>query len=141
MIKSILLPVDLNHASSWEKALPLAVSLAQTHGAEIHVLVVIPDYGMAIVGSQFPKGFSDAAATETASALETLMADHIPADISATPHVVHGTIYKEILIVADSAGCDTIVMGAHRPEMKDYLLGPNSARVVRHASQSVFVVR
>jgi nucleotide-binding universal stress UspA family protein len=34
-----------------------------------------------------------------------------------------------------------IVMASHRPELKDYLLGPNAARVVRHAECSVLVVR
>ncbi len=34
-----------------------------------------------------------------------------------------------------------IVMASHRPEMSDYLLGPNAARVVRHARRSVSVIR
>ena len=42
---------------------------------------------------------------------------------------------------ANRLGCDLIVVGAHRPELGDYLLGPNAARIVRHADQSVFVVR
>jgi len=141
MIKSILLPIDLNHESSWVKALPQAVSLAQTHNAEIHALAVIPDYGMAIVGSQFPKGFASNAAKETAKELDDLVAREIPDDVKVTSHILHGSIYKEIIAAADSAGCDTIVMASHRSEMKDYLLGPNSARVVRHAKQAVFVVR
>jgi nucleotide-binding universal stress UspA family protein len=33
------------------------------------------------------------------------------------------------------------VVGAHRQDLKDYLLGPNAARVVRHADCSVYVVR
>ncbi len=36
---------------------------------------------------------------------------------------------------------DHVVMGAHRPSLADYLLGPNSARVARHAGCSVTVVR
>lgn len=32
-------------------------------------------------------------------------------------------------------------MAAHRPALKDYLLGPNAARVVRHSNCSVLVVR
>ncbi|MBT6187404.1 MAG: universal stress protein, partial [Rhodospirillales bacterium] len=30
---------------------------------------------------------------------------------------------------------------SHRPALKDYLLGPNAAQVVRHADVSVLVVR
>jgi nucleotide-binding universal stress UspA family protein len=36
---------------------------------------------------------------------------------------------------------DLIVLAAHRPELKDYLLGPNASRVVRHAKCSVYVIR
>jgi len=141
MIKSILLPVDLNHQSSWDKALPHAVSLAQTHGATIHALTVIPDDGMSLVGSYFPKGFSEEATKTTQATLAAWLADNIPEGVAAESHVLHGPIYKEIIAAADSLKCDVIVMASHRPEMKDYLLGPNAARVVRHAPQSVLVVR
>ena len=47
-------------------------------------------------------------------------------------HVVAtGTAYQEILHTAQEAGSDLIVIGAHRPDLKDYLLGPNAARVVQ----------
>jgi nucleotide-binding universal stress UspA family protein len=46
-----------------------------------------------------------------------------------------------VLATARKLDCDLIVMTSHRPELKDYLLGPNAARVMRHAKQSVFIVR
>ena len=39
------------------------------------------------------------------------------------------------------AEADLIVVGSHRPAMRDYLLGTNAARVVRHAHCSVLVAR
>lgn len=42
---------------------------------------------------------------------------------------------------AAKIGADLIVIGSHRPEMGDFLLGPNAARVVRHSKVSVLVVR
>ncbi len=141
MTKSILFAVDMNHESSWRKALPQAVALARADGADLHALTVIPDYGMAMVGSYFPADFSEKAASATEKALRDLVAAEVPDNISAKCHVEHGTIYKKVLEVADRLGCDLIVMASHRSEMKDYLIGPNSARVVRHAKQSVFVVR
>jgi nucleotide-binding universal stress UspA family protein len=65
----------------------------------------------------------------------------MPEGVKAEAHVAHGSIYDEILRLADKLGCDAIVMAAHRPELRDYLLGPNASRVVRHAKQSVLVVR
>ncbi len=48
---------------------------------------------------------------------------------------------EKILKAVEETGCDLIVMASHRPALKDYLLGPNAARVVRHANCSVLVVR
>jgi nucleotide-binding universal stress UspA family protein len=63
-------------------------------------------------------------------------------DLNANILVTHGTsIYAEILAVAEEAETDLIVVGSHRPAMKDYLLGTNAARVVRHAGCSVLVAR
>ena len=43
--------------------------------------------------------------------------------------------------LAGEIGVDLIAMASHRPALKDYLIGPNAARVVRHADVSVLVVR
>ena len=141
MYKSILLPVDLNQESSWKKAAPVAVHLAQTLSAKIHVITVIPDYGMAVVGSFFPANYESEAIKNAQAALDDFVNKNLPADLVADATVAHGTIYQEVISAANAKGCDLIVLSSHRPETKDYLLGPNAARVVRHANQSVFVVR
>ena len=64
------------------------------------------------------------------------------ADLNPNILVVHGaSIYAEILAVAEEVGADLIVVGSHRPAMKDYLLGTNASRIVRHANCSVLVAR
>ena len=65
----------------------------------------------------------------------------MPADRKTELHVTRGRIYDQILKVAKELGVDAIVVGAHRPDLTDYLLGSNAARVARHATQSVFVIR
>ena len=63
-------------------------------------------------------------------------------DLKPNIIVTHGaSIYAEILAVAEEAEADLVVVGSHRPAMKDYLLGTNAARVVRHARRSVLVAR
>ena len=141
MYKDILLPIDLNHESSWRKALPTALENCKAFGATLHLMTVVPDFGMAIVGTFFPEGYEKKAVDEATKQLHAFSQKHVPGDI-ATQHVVgHGTVYEEILRVAQDIGADLIVMGSHRPELKDYLLGPNAARVVRHSATSVMVVR
>ena len=141
MYKSILVPVDLGQESSWKKVLPVAIDLAKNNSGALHILTVIPDFGMAVVGSFFPPDYAKNALAAVEKDLAVFVADNIPAGVSATSDVQQGSIYKEIVRVADKLECGVIVMSSHRPETKDYLLGPNAARVVRHAKQSVFVVR
>ena len=141
MYKNILFPVDLEHESSWKKAAPEAIALARQFGAKIHVVTVLPDTGSALVGSFFPPDYMEKALKAASEELDKFASSHIPEDVAGDRRAVSGTIYKRILVNADELGCDLIIMAAHRPSKADYLIGPNAARVVRHAKQSVFIVR
>ena len=57
MYENILLAVDLTDPSSWTKALPLAVETCRASPATVHLLTVVPDYGMTVVGQFFPEDF------------------------------------------------------------------------------------
>jgi nucleotide-binding universal stress UspA family protein len=140
MPRTILLPIDLSEKGSWEKALAEALSLAGDKGV-LHVVSVLPDFGMAQVGGFFGKSFEKDALAAFGKSLAEWVSEHVPDGVEVHPHVLHGTIYDEILRAAGKLEVDVIVMGSHRPEFKDYLLGPNAARVVRHADCSVYVVR
>jgi nucleotide-binding universal stress UspA family protein len=137
----ILLPIDLSDPHSWDQALPVALDQARTMGAELHVATVVPDFGLAAISTYMEEGFEQKILKEAGADLAEWVAKTVPEGTDCHPHVLHGTIYDEILRAADRLGADLIVMGSHRPTLKDYLLGPNTARVVRHAKQSVYVVR
>ncbi|MDF2094693.1 universal stress protein [Aquibaculum arenosum] len=141
MYRDILLAVDLSNPETQEKAVATAISCARSFGARLHVISVVPDFGMSMVAGFFPKNYERDALAQANKALHAYVAEKIPDDISVQHIVGHGTIYREILHYADKTGCDLIVMASHRPELEDYLLGPNAARVVRHAKASVIVVR
>jgi len=141
MFNSVLLAVDLSAESTWTKSLPIAVSMAERNNAPLHVVTVMPDFGMSIVGTFFEAGFEDRALHDLGERLSAWVDENIAADIEIHPHVLLGRVYEQILEAANSVSADVIVMASHRPELTDYLLGPNAARVVRHATQSVFVVR
>ncbi len=141
MFKQILLPVDLGDPDSSKKALSAAVGLSQSAGAKLHVLAVVPGFSMSIVSQYFPADFEEKTQAGAAQQLNDYIGANIPSDIATQAIVANGTIYEEILRVAAETGCDLIVVTSHRPALKDYLLGPNAARVVRHATCSVLVVR
>ncbi len=141
MHKSILLPVDLNHTESLGKAVEVAVHFARTSGARLHVVTVVPGFGLPVVASYFPEDFEQKALASAKQALDRFVAKNVPKGLPVQPIVAHGTVYDEILRCAAELGVDLIVMASHRPEMQDYLLGSNASTVVRHAKCSVLVVR
>ena len=141
MYATILVPVDLNDEHSWRKPLATAVALCRAFGASLHVVTAAAEFGLPSVAAYFPPDYEEKVHHELGERLARLVADNIPTEIQATPHLVHGTPYVEILKAAEAVGADLIVMGSHRPELSDYLIGPNAAKVVRHAGCSVMVVR
>ncbi|TVQ52027.1 MAG: universal stress protein [Rhodobacteraceae bacterium] len=141
MTRVILLPIDLFDERSWRRPLDEALALLRAGGGALHVVTVMPDFGVAAVGQFFERGYEKKALDHFARQLADWTAANVPPDVDVRPHVLHGSIYDEILRAADRIGADLIVIGAHRPALRDYLLGPNAARVVRHARQSVYVVR
>lgn len=141
MYSSILLAIDLNDDPGAHRVAEAAFRLARDHGAALHVINVIPDFGMSIVGSYFSADQTRKMVENERKKLETWAAAEIPEGIQYDLTVIKGHVYDNILKTANRIGADVIVLGAHKPELEDYLLGPNAARVVRHAKQSVFVVR
>ena len=141
MSKKLLLAVDINDSQGSRPSAEAAVRMARHENAELHIVNVIPDPGMPIVSAALSSDHNDAVETAANHGLSAWAKDHIPAEISTVLHVVRGTIYDQIITMANTLDVDCIIVGAHSPSLKDYLIGPNAARVARHAAQSVFVVR
>ena len=141
MYKDILVCVDLGNSEGEVRTVETAVDYCRAFGSRLHVMTVVPDYGMSIVGGFFPKEHEHQAIELTNKALHEFTKKHVPADIRHRHIVGHGSIYREILRYAEVIKADLIVLSASRPGPEDYLIGPNAARVVRHASISVLVVR
>lgn len=141
MYKNILLTVDLNDEHSWKKALPTSVEIRKAFGSALHIATIVPDFGYGAVSQFFDADYQEKLVHAADQDLRAFVKANVPAGILARHIVGCGRIYEEILRIARDIKCDLIVMASHRPELKDYLLGPNAARVVRHADCSVLVVR
>jgi nucleotide-binding universal stress UspA family protein len=141
MFKTLLLTVDVNDLKGSERPAEVARSMTANDDVELHIMNVVPDYGMSIVGSFFSSDHNKAILQEAKSALESWASERF-ADVSNVRlHVDQGTIYDLVLKEAEAVSADAIIVGAHKSQLKDYLIGPNAARISRHAKQSVFVVR
>ncbi len=141
MYKDVLLSVDLDQKHSWEKALPMALDFVRNYGANLHIMTVIPPFGMSIVGDFFPSNYENEVREKTLAALRAFVREELPEDVTVQHIVAQGRVYEEIIHCAQQVHADLIVMAAHGPRLQDFLLGPNVSRVVRHADRSVLVVR
>ena len=149
-MSNYLAAIDLADQESWGNVISKTVGMATgSADAKIYLMTVISgittgiDQRYAIRGemhgsTEYPmQQWKD----EAAEKLKEIANEHIPAELQAGVIVENGTVYREIVEAAKDLNIDQVVMGAHRPSLADFLLGPNSARVARHAGCSVTVVR
>lgn len=141
MIKSILLPIDMQHESSWVRALPMARSILQP-GGELHLLGVVHDVGNAWVASYLPKGYEKKALEDLKAALQAFARDKLPDLPGVQTHVGYGHVAETIIAMAARVHADLIVMASQSPdELRTFRIASQGDRVARHAPTSVLLVR
>lgn len=147
--KKVLVPIDLEHKSTWAKALPAGVDQAKMMQGEVWLMTVVPhmvsglDWRYAIRGEEHGSidyDIKDLVA-QAESRMQDLAKELIPKEVFGGIIAAHGTIYEKIVDAANEIEAEIIVMAAHRPSLADFMLGPNTARVARHARCSVQIVR
>lgn len=141
MTKIVLVAIDLEDPDGAAHVAAAAARYATAEAATLHAVNVIPDSGMSLVGSFLSKDHFQEMLAKVHDGFQSWAHSHLPDLAEKQLHVVQGTVYDKIIATARELKAETIVIGAHRPEFRDYLVGPNAARVVRHADQSVLVIR
>lgn len=135
MYGHVLVPLsfDTERDSAGSMAVARLLAGDDGHISLLHVIEQVPAYAT----SYLPAGFQN----ETRKAIEARMAE-IAADLpNATGHVIDGHSARSILDWAEIHKPDCIVLASHRPGMQDLLLGSTAAKVVRHATCAVHVIR
>ncbi len=136
MYKTVMIPIDMAHIEEG-KAM---VEAAKVHAAKdariilLNVVEEVPSY----VAAELPSGILD---KSKESAFQELKAVVEEAGIEADVEIRAGHPYRTILEAAEDDKVDLIIIASHKPGLQDYFLGSTAARVVRHASCSVLVVR
>jgi len=143
MTNSVLCAVDISEPGEDANVLKQASRLAAIDDAQLDVITVVPDYGTSLVSGFFNEDHHDQMMEEAKKQLnEQVIGALGDAANDKVRHIVtFGKTYEEVLNAANKAGSSLIVVGAHKPDFADYLLGPNAARIVRHSTCSVHVVR
>lgn len=143
MTEKILCAIDVGHPEHELPVLRRAAQLAVMDRAELSVITVIAGFGMGEVASYFPKGTEKEMLERARVQLHTLTQETQKANPELVMHhiIAEGIVYDQVLITAEKIGATGIVIGSHRPDLKDFLLGSNAAKVARHANCSVYIVR
>jgi nucleotide-binding universal stress UspA family protein len=136
MYKSLLVPVDLSHGDVVARIVKLAREIAGPEGTvtALHVIDAVPSF----VAAEIPDDMLKNHRMEVVRALE---AEVHAVDPTAKIALRQGVAATAILEAAAELKLDAIVLGSHRPGLRDYLIGSTAARVVRHAPCSVIVDR
>lgn len=140
MFKSILVPIDVAQPSSWQFAIPEGLELAAAGQARLTVMTVVREMKAMFEGVYFPFQLEQMMANARRKLAEIVHEFHAT-EAKIEQEVRFGSIGHQILATAKDRDADLIVMASHRPEMRDYLIGPNAAHVAQHAACSVLVLR
>ena len=134
MYKKILVPMALDHGIS-PQTLEVARVLANGNGEIIALHVYEAPQGSVSVylDEEMIKAGYDRAREAMAKKLEGVT--------GVEPVLVKGHSSRTIIDYAAEHGVDCIVIGSHKPGLRDFFLGSTAARVVRHATCAVHVHR
>lgn len=141
MSHPILVPVDVEFEASWRLSMTAAREEALRRGAEVHLLSVLPDFGMSIVEQYFPEGYEAQVEARAKAELTGLGEQMLGDAVTWHPHVHQGDIVNTIMRYAETMHAGLIVMAAHNPGERGFLTGTHADHVVHRAACSVLVVR
>ena len=134
MYKKILVSMALDHGHG-VKAMEVARKLIAADGEIIALHVQEP----------VPTFVSNYVAPKAAEEIEKMalagINERIGEKNDAKAVVLTGHPGRTITDYADKIGADCIIVGSHKPELADFLLGSTAARTVRHAHCTVHVLR
>ena len=138
MFNRLLVPLDGSHLA--ESVIPAVNFLQQKLAVSVSLVHIVEKNAPTEIHGQHHLANEEEAETY----LKEIAQKSFPTSAKVNFHVHTAEIEnvaKSITDHVEELDSDLIVIGAHRPELRDYLLGPNAGRVVRHAKQSVLVVR
>lgn len=137
MYTRIMVPVDLVHAETLEKAITQAADLAKLYGATVAIVGVVVSQPNEVAHNphEYKEKLEEFAHAQTMRT-GVLMEPH-PV-VSHDPAV---DLERNLREACHDMGADLVVMASHVPRFRDIILGSHASRFERHCDVSVFVVR
>jgi len=139
LIERILVPIDgSEHA---EKALSLALEIAEKHEASVEILTVVPSL---ITDPEWMKVYTEKMREQGGEMLSQALSkskEYKP-DVIISKRVEEGVVVLKILEIAEKGNHGLIVMGSRGLGfVQGFLLGSVSSKVVNQAEIPVLIVK
>lgn len=137
MYSTIMLPVDLQHTETLDKAIKVAADLVKLYQAEL-IFVGVTGNVPGSIASEY---------SEFVIALETFASSQAKHHgiLIASKAIASLDVAAELdTILVDAAAeiqADLIVMASHIPGFAEYVFSSNAGYLANHSKLSVFVVR
>jgi nucleotide-binding universal stress UspA family protein len=147
-LQHILVPLD--GAAAHEPALPVAITIGRTFGAELHLVLVIPTLAtlsgeQAVPGLLLPttmRAVLDLAQQGAADYLEQAVARCRAEGVVAQAEVLRGDIVPMVLGLAERLNVDLIVLASHgRTGLDALLTGSVASRIAGRRFRPLLLVR
>src|SRR6266700_7300856 len=147
-LQRILVPLD--GTAAHEPALPVAITIARTFGAELHLVLVIPTLAtlsgdQAVSGLLLPsttRALLDLSEQDAADYLEQVIARCQAEGVVAHAEVLRGDIVPEVLGLAERLNVDLIVLASHGRTVLDALFaGSVASRIAGRKIRPLLLVR
>ena len=141
MYKKILVAIDVFREKNAEKLCKTANDMAKMNDAEVRLVSVVPDYGLPLVATYFPKDAQDKVKHEMSSMLKKYATEYIDGKVTAT--LRQGKRARNIVDEASEWGADLVIIGCRKKASRDNIrvLGACSSSVADRVNCSVIVVR
>lgn len=137
MYKTIMVPVDLEHAARLDKALRTAADLAGHYGATVCYVAV----GAAVPGriAHNPEEF--ARKLDAFGQAQAAQHGHRATTKALISHDPAVDLDRKLVEAARETGAELVVMASHIPGIADAIWPSHGGRLASHAAASVFLVR
>jgi universal stress protein F len=141
MFDNIVIPVDLSDKQSIEAVFPPALKFVNSFNSKMHLVYIMPDFGIKIVEDYLPRNWMKDQKNKYNNLFQRIINKCIPKTVDVESFIGRGAIYDQILNYSNKVNADLIILSAIKPQLRDYMLGPNASKIVRHSSISVMVIR
>jgi nucleotide-binding universal stress UspA family protein len=135
MFKNVILPIDLSDNHLWEEVISKTLNIIDISSCKIHIMHVIPELGMNLFEEYLPQEWLDKKKADAIMAIQKLINNYIPQEISVELVVTKGSVSEEVLDYAIKVQADLILVTCAKT------LGPIAKKIIKYSLTSVLVLR